>query len=78
MIGLNLFQAMDGVQGFFTAKDVVGSNNFISMDMFAPFFNLDMKKVTPEQVSGLPQQTICAENNNCTLQHCVLQYYCTS
>ena len=49
---------MDGVQGFFTAKDVVGSNNFVSMDLFAPAFNIDLKKVTPEQVSNPAQQAL--------------------
>ena len=41
---------MDGVQGFVSASDVTGSNELISMELFAPFMGVDVKKITPEQV----------------------------
>ena len=41
---------MDGVQAFFTAKDVTGSNELISMEAFAPLMGVDPKMITPEQV----------------------------
>ena len=48
---MSIFQAMPGVRGFFSAKDVVGKNKFISLSILIPIFQINANMITPQQVS---------------------------
>ncbi|XP_043246690.1 abscisic-aldehyde oxidase-like [Amphibalanus amphitrite] len=42
--------AMKGVRGFYTAKDIVGKNQFISLSILIPIFSINPQLITPQQV----------------------------